>query len=553
MCIATDSKPYFQPSLQNETHMISNHRIRRTLAAAVLAGTAFLATSSLRADVKLPAVLGDHMVLQQQMPVPIWGTADAGEAVSVTFGDQKQSTKADDKGHWEVKLTPLTASDKPADLTVAGKNKVELKDILVGEVWVCSGQSNMEFGIANAANHEKEIAAADHPLIRLFTVPKSVQAEPQSDLKPEAPAAGAWLHCTPETVGQGGWGGFTAVGYFFGRDLEKDLKVPVGLIHTSWGGTPAESWTAHSYLEADPDLKSIDDRFDADMKDFPKKQEQYEKALEKWKEADAKAKTDKTPEPKKPKAPADASHNPWRPSSLYNGMITPLVPFAVKGAIWYQGESNASRAYQYRKLLPAMIKSWRDVWQEPDMDFYIVSLANFQAPAKEPGDSDWAELREAQAMTAAQPHNGQAMAIDLADAKNPGDIHPHDKQDVGHRLELVALAKTYGKAVEYSGPQYKDFKIDGDKVTLHFDFAEGLMAKGSDAVKGFQIAGEDKKWHWADAKIDGDAVVVSSKDVEKPAAVRYDWANNPQGNLYNKADLPAVPFRTDDWRRESAK
>jgi sialate O-acetylesterase len=526
--------------------MITDQRVRRTLLAAVMGGVALVAGASARADVKLPAVLADHMVLQQGMAVPVWGTADAGEEVTVAFGDQKQSAKADDKGHWEVKLTPLTASDKPGTLTVTGKNKVELTDILVGEVWICSGQSNMEFGIKNATNGAKEVAEADHPLIRLFTVPKSIKEAPESDLKKSTPA-GEWLACNPDNVSAGGWGGFTAAGYFFGRDLQKDLNVPIGLIHTSWGGTPAEAWTEKSYLEGDPDLKPIVERSEKEIADWPTHKEQAEKALEAWKKKDEEAKADHKPEPKKPAGPRDPSSNPNLASVLYNGMIAPIVPFAARGAIWYQGESNSGRAWQYRKLLPAMIKSWRDIWHEPAMDFYIVSLANFQAPPKDPGESAWAELREAQAVTAAQPHNGEALAIDLADANNPGDIHPKDKQDVGHRLELVALAKTYGKQVDYSGPEYKDSKIDGDKVVVHFNFADGLTAKGGDEVKGFQIAGEDKKWHWAEAKIDGSDVIVSSKEVEKPAAVRYDWANNPQGNLYNKAGLPTVPFRTADW------
>jgi sialate O-acetylesterase len=526
--------------------MITDQRVRRTLFAAVMGGTALLAGTWARADVKLPAVLADHMVLQQGMPVPIWGTADAGEEVTVSFGQQKQEAKADDKGHWEVKLTPLTASDKPETLTVSGKNKVELTDILVGEVWICSGQSNMEFGIRNATNGAKEVEEANHPLLRLFTVPKSIQETPQSDLKKQPPG-GEWFACSPTTVGEGGWGGFTAAGYFFGRDLQQDLKVPIGLIHTSWGGTPAEAWTEKSYLESDPDLKPIEERTEKEWAEASAMKAKGEKLMAEWKEKADKAKQDGKPEPKKPNLPRDPSQNPNLGSVLYNGMITPIVPFAARGAIWYQGESNAGRAWQYRKLLPAMIKSWRDVWHEPDMDFYIVSLANFQNPPKDPGESDWAELRDAQAFTAAQPHNGQALAIDLADAKNPGDIHPKDKQDVGRRLELLALAKTYGKTVEYSGPVYKDSKTDGDKVVIHFSFADGLTAKGGDEVKGFQIAGEDKKWHWADAKIDGSDVVVSSKEVEKPAAVRYDWANNPQGNLYNKAGLPTAPFRTDDW------
>jgi sialate O-acetylesterase len=528
------------------TLMITDQRVRRTLVTAVMGGAALLAGTWARADVKLPAVLESHMVLQQGMPVPIWGTADAGEEVTVTFGQQKHEAKADGKGHWEVKLTPLTASEKPETLTVSAKNKLELTDVLVGEVWICSGQSNMEFGIKNATNGAKEVEEADHPLIRLFTVPKSIQEKPQSDLKKQPPH-GDWLVCGPNTVGEGGWGGFTAAGYFFGRDLQRDLKVPIGLIHTSWGGTPAEAWTEKSYLESDPDLKPIEERAEKEWAGGTDHKAQAEKMLAEWKEKAEKAKQDGKPEPKKPNLPRDPSSNPNLASVLYNGMITPIVPFAARGAIWYQGESNAGRAWQYRKLLPTMIKSWRDIWHEPDMDFYIVSLANFQAPPKDPGESDWAELREAQAFTAAQPHNGQALAIDLADAKNPGDIHPHNKQDVGHRLELVALAKTYGKNVEYSGPVYKDSKIEGSKVAIHFNFADGLTARGGEEVKGFQIAGEDKKWHWADAKIEGSDVIVSSKDVEKPAAVRYDWANNPQGNLYNKAGLPTAPFRTDDW------
>ena len=272
--------------------------------------------------------------------------------------------------------------------------------------------------------------------------------------------------------------------------------------------------------------------------------------MRKWKDEAEKEKAAGKREPRKPEDPAN---NPNLASVLYNGMISPIAPIGLRGAIWYQGESNAGRAYQYRKLLPAMIANWRETFAEPNLDFYIVSLANFQDPVKEPGESDWAELRKAQAMTAAQPHNGEALAIDLADPENPKDIHPKNKQDVGHRLALVALAKTYGKSVEFSGPEYSGSKIDGDHVVLRFNFADGLAAKGGEAIKGFQIAGEDKKWHWADAKIEGQTVVVSSADVKSPAAVRYDWAHNPQGNLTNKSGLPAVPFRTDDWPGVTSK
>lgn len=547
--------------------MMIEQYVRRTLAAGVLAAAAMLTGTMARADVKLPAIFSDHMVLQQGMPVPVWGTADAGEEVTVTFGEQKQTTKADDKGHWEVKLSSLTANAKPAELAVAGKNKIEFKDVLVGEVWICSGQSNMEFGVANATNGAQEVAEADHPLLRLFAVPKRVVYEPQNDIIKPTPGAkpsgademGQWVVCTPQNVMAGTWGGFSACGYFYGRDLQRDLKVPVGVIHSSWGGTVAEAWAESKHLESDPEFAAM-------LKRNETANETYVKAVEKWEADVAAAKAAAAanaaqkpvqpgdappkiiPVKQPPKHPVDPTHNPNQASVLYNGMIAPIVPYAVKGAIWYQGESNADRAYQYRRLLPTMINSWRDVFHEPELDFYIVSLANFQKPPTEPGDDSWAELREAQSMTAALPHNGQALAIDLADADKPGDIHPHNKQDVAHRLELVALAKTYGQKVEYSGPAYKDSKIDGNKIVIHLNFAEGLTAKGGEPLKGFQIAGEDKKWHWADAKIDGDSVVVSSKDVEKPAAVRYDWSHNPLGNLYNKADLPTVPFRTDDWK-----
>ena len=498
---------------------------RATMAFAILA-----MIGQARAEVKLPAVLSDHMVLQQQMPVPIWGTANPGEQVTVTFGNEKQSATADSSGKWKVALSPLHANAQPSDLTIAGSNTITLHDILVGEVWVCSGQSNMEFSMRTVKNSMQEIAQADNPQIRLFTVPKWVADHPESDIKPGT-REGKWEACTPQTVP-----GFTAVGYFFGRDLQKSLHVPVGLIHTSWGGTPAESWTPDNYLKQDPE-------FDAIEKHRETAQADYDKQMERWPQAVERAKAANRPAPRKP---LDPQHNPNLASVLYNGMIAPIVPDAIRGAIWYQGESNAGRAYQYRKLLPAMIKSWRDAWGEPDMSFLIVSLANFQNPPTAPGESDWAELREAQSMTAHMPHNGQALAIDLADANNPGDIHPKDKQDVGHRLAFVALAKTYGQNIPYSGPEFESMKVDGNKATLTFKFADGMKAKDG-PVRGFQVAGEDHKWHWADAHVGGNTVVVSCPDVQTIAAVRYDWANNPQGNLYNKAGLPAVPFRTDQW------
>lgn len=521
--------------------------MRKCKPLPVFLGMAMLLAvpAALRANVKMPAIFSDHMVLQRQMEVPVWGTASPGEQVTVTFRDQKQTATADGSGKWQVKLQPLQVGE-PGELTIEGKNTVAFHDVLVGEVWVCSGQSNMEFGIGNAKNAQEEIAAANYPKIRLFTVPKHVSAQPLSDISGQhAPSDGHWLVCSPRTVAEGGWNGFTAVGYFFGRDLHKQLDVPVGLIHTSWGGTPAEAWTPVSYLSDDPELSPILDRWSKQLAGFGEQLKQVSQKIESWQSAGGKL--EQTP---RTKLPEDPRTNPWWPSGLYNGMVAPIEPFAMRGVTWYQGESNANRAYQYRKLLPAMIKSWRDSWNEGEFPFLIVSLANFTQTPKQPGDSDWAELREAQAMTAAQPHNAQALAIDVGDAN---DIHPKDKQTVGARLALAARAIAYGEHVEYSGPWYDSMKIEGDTVRINFKHVDGgLTTKGGDAVKGFQIAGQDHVWHWADAKIDGTSVLVRSDAVQHPAAVRYAWANNPVCNLYNKDNLPAVPFRTDDWKGVTA-
>ena len=501
---------------------------------------------ALRANVKVPAIFSDHMVLQQQMPVPVWGTASPGEEVTVTFRDQKQTATADNSGKWQLKLKELEVGE-PGELKVEGKNSVAFHDVLVGEVWVCSGQSNMEMGIGQVKDAQQEIASADYPKIRLFTVPKHVSVRPMNDIAPppRAPSDGHWLVCSPQTVAAGGWGGFSAVAYFFGRDLHKQKNVPVGLIHTSWGGTPAESWLPVSYLKDDSDFAPITERWAKQLGEFDQKLKDVSQKIESWQGSGAKL--EDAPDAT---LPQDPRTNPWWPSGLYNAMIHPIVPFAIRGATWYQGESNAGRAYQYRKLLPAMIKSWRDSWNEGEFPFLIVSLANFTPVAQQPGDSDWAELREAQAMTAAQPHNAQALAIDIGDAN---DIHPKDKQTVGARLALAARAIAYGEQIEFSGPWYDSMKIEGDTVRINFKHVDGgLMAKDGETVKGFAIAGEDHKWHWADAKIDGSSVIVHSDQVQHPAAVRYAWANNPTCNLYNKDGLPAVPFRTDDWKGVTA-
>ena len=486
---------------------------------------------NVQADVKLHGLFTNNMVLQQEMPVPVWGTADAGEQVTVTFGEQKKSATAGNDGKWMVKLDALKAGG-PYEFTVAGKNSITLSNVLVGEVWICSGQSNMEFSLGGAINAKDEIAAANYPKLRHFYVPHKGIDTPQTDV------TGTWKECTPATAGS-----FTAVGYFFARDLQKAINVPIGLIHTSVGGTAAELWTSRRTLEGNPELKPIVDNFPKQLERYQKDQENYKAAKEKHTEAVLKAKADGTPVPTAPKAP----YKPTPPSGLYNGMIAPLLPYAIRGATWYQGEANAGNGKGYRTLFPAMIKNWREDWGQGDFPFLFVQLANFMQRKPDPANSSWAELREAQFMTLALPKTGMAVIIDVGDAK---DIHPKNKQAVGQRLALAAQHVAYGKELVYSGPIFDLMSSDasGSKLTLKFKQVGGGLVQGpGDKLTGFAVAGEDKKFVWADAKIDGETVIVSSEAVAKPIAVRYAWADNPECNLYNKENLPASPFRSDDW------
>ncbi|GIV19155.1 MAG: 9-O-acetylesterase [Armatimonadota bacterium] len=499
-----------------------------------IAGCWLLLAASAFADVRLARIFSDHAVLQRGKPVPVWGTAEPGEKVTVEFRGQKVSTTANDNGEWRVTLKPMPAGG-PFQMTVRGHNTIVLQDVLVGEVWVCSGQSNMEWPVALSNNAEQEIAQANHPQIRLFMVPKAVADRPLKDL-----SGGAWQPCTPETVRN-----FSAVGYFFARELQKTLKVPVGMIQTAWGGTPAESWTSKPTLMANSSLRYLLENWRRAEMDYPQAQENYRKQLAEWEKVAAQARAEGKPEPKKPDPPQDPRTNPWKPSGLFNAMIAPIVPYAIQGAIWYQGESNAGRAYEYRTLFPAMIQDWREAWAQGDFPFLFVQLANFMAAKPEPGESAWAELREAQLMTLSLPKTGMAVAIDIGDAN---DIHPRNKQDVGKRLALNALAIAYGKKVVYSGPVYERMKREGNAIRLYFKHVDGgLMTPNGEPLKGFAIAGADRKFVWAEARIEGNTVVVQSPQVPEPVAVRYAWADNPVCNLYNRAGLPASPFRTDDW------
>ncbi|HQP98272.1 MAG TPA: sialate O-acetylesterase [bacterium] len=491
-----------------------------------------VAVSGVYADVKLPSVIGNDMVLQQGKPLPIWGWADPGEQVTVQFAKQKKSATTDSDGHWRVDLKAVKAGG-PHTMTISGKNTVTLDNILIGEVWVCSGQSNMQMSVGGSDNAKQEIAQANYPNIRLFTAERTIADAPQCDVK------GSWVECSPATVAD-----FSAAGYFFGRNLQKDLNLPIGLINSSWGGTLAEAWTSDSTLKADPDYSEILKRGTDLIETFKKDFDKYEMDYADWKEQLKNTLAEGSPLPDMPAAPRSPYRNPNRPSVLYNGMLAPLIPFAVQGAIWYQGESNAARAYQYRTLFSDMIQDWRKNWELEDLSFFFVQLANFDqtyAPA-----TSWAELREAQNMALSLPKTGMAVIIDIG---NPKDIHPKNKQEVGRRLALAAEGVTYGQDVVYSGPMYKSMVTEAGKIRVSFDhLGGGLICGDAGDLKGFTIAGADKQFVPAQAKIDGDTVVVWADAVANPVAVRYGWADNPDYcNLYNKAGLPSSPFRTDDW------
>jgi sialate O-acetylesterase len=485
-----------------------------------------------QATVKPHVLITDGMVLQQGMNVPIWGTADEGEQVTVRFQNQEFTTTAKD-GKWEVRLDDLKPGG-PFEMTIAGKNTLQFKNVLVGEVWVCSGQSNMEWLVSASAHADKTIAESKNPRIRLFTVAKRPAAVPLHTVH------GSWLECGPQTVAN-----FSAVGYFFGRDLQKARNVPVGLIHTSWGGTPAESWTSKPALEAESALKYMADRQAQALARYPQDLDNYIAALTRFKEGVVKAQAAGRDFPDPPGQLADPARNAWGASTLYNGMIAPLIPYGIRGAIWYQGESNVGRAYEYRTLLSTMIKDWRANWNQGDFPFLIVELAPFMKKETQPTESQWAELREAQVWTAQHVPN-TAVAV-ITDVGEEFDIHPRRKAPVGARLALAARALANGEQIEYSGPVYSSMEVEGNKALLSFTHVGGGLVAKDGPLQGFTIAGEDHKFVNAQAEIQGDKVAVWSPHVSHPVAVRFGWANFPVVNLWNKAGLPASPFRTDDF------
>jgi sialate O-acetylesterase len=497
----------------------------------------FNATTLSFADVKLPSIFSDHMVLQRQHQNPIWGWADVGEKVTVTIGQQVRNTVAGAEGAWKVTLDSLPTG-AAMTLTVKGRNTIQIHDVLVGEVWICSGQSNMAYPVAAANDSALELLTANYPEIRIISVPQVGTQEPQKDFK------GQWQACSPETVAS-----FSAVGYFFGRNLHQALDVPIGLIDNSWGGSSAEAWVPRDLLKADSRYDALLEKW-TDLEnsyDAEAEKAKHQGRLEKWKAAVKKAKATGVKAPNRPRAPRNQLVGQHRPANLYNGVLLPVISYGIRGAIWYQGESNAGRAYQYRHLFPLMIQSWRDDWKQGDFPFYWVQLADFRNEKDLPAESDWAELREAQTLTMSKLSNtGEAVIIDLGEAH---DIHPKNKQIVAKRLALWALAKDYGVNIVHRSPIYRSMEQKGSKIILTFDqVGGGLDTFDVRQTVGLSIAGEDRQFHWAQGKIlSKNQLEVWADDVSNPVSVRYAWSDNPVCNLQNKEGLPVTPFRTDDW------
>ncbi len=508
-----------------------------------LTGLLFVTTSTF-ADVKLPAPFSDHMVLQHNALVPVWGWADAGEKVTVQLGKQLKTVTADAKGKWMLKLDKIKAGG-PYTMTVTGNNKIVINDVYAGEVWICSGQSNMDMTVAKedrywcgVFNEAEEVAAADYPLIRVFDTDFTPSSSPQDDV------VGKWEIVSPKTVGH-----LSAVAYFFARDVQQKLKIPIGLITTSFGASTAEAWVREEALLNQPECKPLVDSFHKKLTKYladTAAQTKYKKNVEKWK-ADAEvAKAAGKPVPRGPRNP-DPVRDQHNAAVLWNGMVKPLVPYAMRGALWYQGESNSPTAKIYRQIMETLIIDWRQQWGQGNFPFLYVQLANIgktydSIPAK--GGSE-AIKREAQLQNLSILNTAMAVAIDNADPTDMNNVHPKNKQDIGKRLALAAMATVYGAKIVYSGPVYDKMKIEGNSIRLYFKHTgSGLHAKAGE-LKGFAIAGEDKKFVWANAKIDGNTIIVSAEGITNPTSVRYAWGNNPLATLYNREELPASPFRTD--------
>jgi sialate O-acetylesterase len=522
----------------------------------------------------LPAIFGDHMVLQQDTKIPIWGWADPGETITITFGHQQRTIQTFPDGTWSLDLDPIPTNTKPTTLVVAGKDHtVTFTDVLVGDVWLASGQSNMEFGLQTDSRGRDAIAQATDSQIRLFFVPWVAALAPQTNLgplMPPSPLNGKWLVCSPEIMATNwAWHGFSAVGYYFAREIRHAIGHPLGLIASYKGGTPAQAWTSLSGLEKEPSLahyvadhQALVTNLAAAQAHYSTDRAEYETALRQWKAEDQKAKLARQPlaanSAPKPPTPPDGGYN--APANLFNGMIAPLIPYALKGVIWYQGEGNGNNlreASEYPVLFPRLIQDWRDHWAQGNFPFLYVQLPNINGRPKNPSEGSWPWVRDAQLQALSLTNTGMAVTIDIGEAEN---LHPPDKLYVGQRLALAARHIAYGQDLVYSGPLYDSMTVEQNKIRLKFrnlgggltigtppPTAAGTTLPAAKELTGFGIAAADQKFLWATAVLDGDTVLVTSDKIAHPIAVRYDWAQNPFGNLYNRASLPASPFRTDPW------
>ncbi len=555
----------------------------KTLKSVAFLALVVFAALNLQAKVRLPSLFADHLILQRDAPVPIWGWADPGEAVTVTFAGQRKAAAADASGNWRVQFAAMPASAEARELAVTGKDSsVKLADVLVGDVWLAGGQSNMGVPLNSAHNAAEVLPQAQDSQLRFFQVKTRTAAEPQAD------CAGKWQAATPEAARN-----FSAVAYFFAQEIRRDQKCPVAMLQANWGGTDIETWISLDGLKQNPPLTNTLDRWDKAVAQYQQiKTNQnlvadYEKDLKQWQAevapafnaATKKYNEDKAagkvvgpkPQPSKPEPSnpdpmgmPSPSRRPSTPTVNFNGMIAPLVPYAIRGVIWYQGENNGSRGLEYRGLFPRLIEDWRHQWQTSGsgsdfgLPFLFVQLPCNGPDSTPVAEQGWPWLREAQLMTLKVSRTGMAITIDVGD---PNNVHPADKIDVGHRLALAARKLVYQEKVVASGPLYQDFKIESDgHIRLRFSETGSGLAAGQqpwcapgvklfpkDKLVGFYLAGADRKWFEADASIDGDSVVVSRPQVPNPVAVRYGWANSPRCNLYNQEGLPASPFRTDDW------
>lgn len=493
---------------------------------------AVLSAAQLSAAVTLPKIFGDGMVLQRDKPIPVWGWADAGEEVFIRLGEFGTKVVADAEGAWMFRFPPMKAGG-PHELVVTGKNKVAIGNIMVGEVWVCSGQSNMEWPVNRTDNWEEVVAGCADPMIRLFHVPRRPSGRPLDDVN------ASWKACTPDTLP-----GFSAVAYFFGREIRSELDVAVGLINTSWGGTRIEPWTPPAGFRSVDECAQFARQIDEANAQYRKAVTDALDPLEAWIGAARTAIAGKKALPDAPAMPGHSLNSHGRPTGLYNGMIHPLVPYAIRGVLWYQGEANRVEGMAYHHKMRALINGWRSVWGQGAFPFYFVQLAPFRYRTNDP--TELPRLWEAQTATLGVPATGMAVTVDIS---NLNDIHPRNKRDVGCRLALWALAHDYGnEGVVHSGPLYREMKREGKSIRLHFDHAgSGLASRNGKPIDWFQIAGEDRKFVEAQAVVEGSTVVVSSDAVANPAAVRFGWHQEAEPNLVNKEGLPASPFRTDRW------